>query len=81
MRELVYINILRIITLDFTYGERKICSTINKSPNIMHMIVAISIFVSLPFKLESNGLVIGNWESDPKVSDLNPHEWKIWKDL
>ena len=35
----VYISLLLIITLPFTCGERKICSTIKKSQNIMHMIV------------------------------------------
>ena len=32
-------QLLLIITLRFTCGERKICSTIKKSQNIMNMIV------------------------------------------
>ena len=32
--------LLQIITFRFTYGERKMCSTIKKSKNIMNIIVA-----------------------------------------
>ena len=37
--EYFYTSLLLIITLRFTYGEKKICSTIKKSGNIMNMIV------------------------------------------
>ena len=42
MRQLVYTNLLQIITFRFTCGERKIRSTIKKSQNIMKMIVDMS---------------------------------------
>ena len=35
MRQLVYTSILLIINLRFTCGERKICSTIKKTQNII----------------------------------------------
>ena len=41
MKQLVYTSLLLIITLRFTYGERKIISTIQKSQNIMEMTVDI----------------------------------------
>ena len=45
MRQLVYTSLLLIITLGFAYGERKICSTIKKSQNIMNMIVCKNSFL------------------------------------
>ena len=39
VRQLVYTSLLLIVTLCFTCGETKICSTINQSQNIMNMIV------------------------------------------
>ena len=39
MKQLVYASLLLIITLRFSCGERKICSTIKKSQNIMNEIV------------------------------------------
>ena len=36
----IYTSLLLIITLRFTYGERKICSAIKNSQNIKNMIVA-----------------------------------------
>ena len=38
-RQLVYTSLIPIITFRFTCGERKICSTIKKSQNIMDIIV------------------------------------------
>ena len=43
MRILVYIRLIWIITLRFTCGERKICSTIKKFQIIMNMIEAAAI--------------------------------------
>ena len=44
----VFFFLKTLITLRFTYAERKICSTIKKSQNFMSMIVAlISFFVSI----------------------------------
>ena len=45
MRQLVYTSLLLLITVRFTYGARKICSTIKKSQNIMTMIVDINDFI------------------------------------
>ena len=39
VRQLIYTSLLQIITFRFTCGERKICSTIKKSQNIMNLIV------------------------------------------
>ena len=39
VRQLIYTSLLQIITFHFTCGERKICSTIKKSQNIMNLIV------------------------------------------
>ena len=38
---LVYTSLLLTMTLRFTRGKRKICSTIKKSRSIMNMIVAL----------------------------------------
>ena len=35
------------------------------------------MFTPLPFKLESYDLVVGYWNKNPKVSDLNPDGCKI----
>ena len=38
VRQLIYTNLLLIIALRFTCGEREICSTIKKSQDIMNRI-------------------------------------------
>ena len=38
----MYTNLLLTITLRFTCGKREICSIINKSQNIMNMILALA---------------------------------------
>ena len=43
VNSLVYTSLLLIITLRFTCGESKICSTIKKSQNIMNMIVVVKL--------------------------------------
>ena len=44
MRQLVYTNLLLIITLRFICGENKSYLSIKKSQNIMIMVVASSMF-------------------------------------
>ena len=41
LRQFVCTSLLLIIALRFTFGERKNCSTIKKSQNVINMIVAI----------------------------------------
>ena len=40
MRQIVYTSLLIIMTLCFTCGERKICSTIKKFQNIINVVAA-----------------------------------------
>ena len=47
VRQLVYTSLLLIIKLRFTCSERKICSTIKKSQNIMNMVVCKILFCFL----------------------------------
>ena len=58
-------TLLLIITPCFTCGERKICSTIRKSQNIMNMIEEIPNFLSLQIKQSRQTLL--------KASD--PNKW------
>ena len=48
MRQLVYTSFLLTIMLRFAFGERKICSTIKKSQNIMNMIICNFFFLFMP---------------------------------
>ena len=50
MRQLVYTSLLLIITLRFTCDERKICSSIKGSQNIMNMIVGYKCEKQLQIK-------------------------------
>ena len=57
-----------MITLRFTFGERKICVTIKKSRNIMNMIVVPDIFLFFKktlyeVKVNSLQLVSTNFDS------------------
>ena len=45
VRQLAYTNLLLMITLPVTFGEKKISSTIKKSQNIVSTIVVISLIV------------------------------------
>ena len=45
VRQLAYTNLLLMITLPVTFGEKKISSTIKKSQNIVNTIVVISLIV------------------------------------
>ena len=50
---LVHTTVLLIITLFFTCGGKKICSTIKKSQNSMNMIVAMITKFVIPHQTET----------------------------
>ena len=52
MRQLVYASLLLIIMLRATWDERKICSTIQKSQNIMNMILASYVHVTFDIQIK-----------------------------
>ena len=65
MRQLVYTSLLLTITLRFTCGERKNCSTNKKSQNIKDMIVG-AVLAVLYFKDFEKKVVLASGESFEK---------------
>ena len=67
MKQLVYNNLLLIITLRFTCGERKICSAIKKSQNVINMIVDYT-FTSARLTATILGRLVSLGEGPPSTN-------------
>ena len=66
MTQLVYTSLLLTVTLCFTCGERKVCSTIKKSENIKDMVLGAFLLILCFKDFEKKKKLLGSGESFEK---------------